>query len=33
MEDTDKARNKMPGVVQVVEETRDDLIHGREEQG
>ena len=32
MKDTDKAGYKMSGVIQVVEETRDDLIHGREEQ-
>lgn len=33
MEDTDKARHKMSGVVQVIEETGDDLINSREEQG
>ena len=32
MEDTNKARDKMPGVVQVIEEAGDDLIYGREEQ-
>ena len=33
MEDADEARHKMSGVVQVIEETGDDLINSREEQG
>lgn len=33
MEDADEARHEMSGVVQVIEETGDDLINSREEQG